>query len=148
MSSTIDAKSVNTRIMQTFIQFLMEGPKHHEEVSWVYHPHHGTVSEKGGQIHDRIFRANDHLKKIHSAGEDHDYEPPRGYVRIDRPNKKLYYTKYNLKHEGVHSADAHDVDHHIRKNYQIPSHFKSVIVGRDPQGWENHHDFGHEKYIM
>jgi hypothetical protein len=135
--------------MLTFGQWIMEARYEPEEqYSWVWHPQHGSHSERGYMQHRAIFNQYPELHKLthHETGEDkeHDYDAPRGFARVDRPGKTVHYTRYDQSKFGVKgssdSADAKEVDSHIRKHYSIPSHFKSVMHDA-PKWWHNTQGF-------
>ena len=118
----------------------------HEEISWVYHPKHGTVSILEGCAHRKIFDKHDYLLVDHKDGEDVPYDPARGYIRVDRTKKILYFTNYNITN--APKADAINVDAHVRDEYQIPDDFSSVIVGNKSEWIYDRRTMNYERYIM
>jgi len=94
--------------------------------------------------HGKIMSENPELRKLHSYKDGHetekDYDPTRGYVRVDRGTKKLHYTRYDQSKYAVagtkDSADAKEVDKHIRDHYKVPQDFKSVSHS-DSKWWHN-----------
>jgi len=135
--------------MLTFTQWIIEARyQPEEEVSYVWHPFYGVHSENGYMRHNVIFNQHPELKKIPSIknGEEtqHDYDPPRGTVLIDRPNKTLHLTRYDQSKFGIKgtkdSADAHEIDNHIRKRHNVPADY-NVVLHSEPHWWHNSKDF-------
>ena len=113
-----------------------------EEISWVYHPIMGVFAERGYMKHTEIFRWNPELLEKGGTGQDNtcSFDPPRGYVRIDRTKNELVFAKYD-QYCNAHPADAAALDVELRRRFGIPKHLKTKLYG-EKRHWS--HDNGFE----
>ena len=104
-----------------------------EEYSWIFHAFYGTFFVAGYSNHEWLYYNHPELHTLPRAEEEIPYDPPRGCVRVDRTQKRLYYTRYDQSQYAMAGSTervyADALDEGFRQRFKIPSAFGGVLVG-------------------
>jgi hypothetical protein len=104
-----------------------------QEISWIYHPILGVYTERGYMRHREIFERQPNLRRLDTPTGELDYDPPRGFALVKPMKSQVIYSRYDQSRFALPGtndpADALEVDTAVRKSYQIPSNFTSMLLG-------------------
>jgi hypothetical protein len=106
-----------------------------EEYSWIWHPFYGVFLEYGYQRHRLLeMRHPEILTMPKVIGSDEvlvDYDPARGYIRVDEAAHRIVFVRYPLDNiSAKERVPLAEVDKVFRVKYGFDDAYSSVMDRR------------------